>query len=66
MTRRRALAWCLLLSNGAGLVVTFSLWLNGAISDRTMIGITLALSWIAPMLTAINTLFLASDSEGSD
>lgn len=34
-------------SSIVGFIVTFPLWLLGIISDRTMIGITLVLSWAA-------------------
>jgi len=42
-----------------GLVVSFPSWLLGWISDRGMIGLTLALSWLALVFEARNEVHLA-------
>jgi len=41
-----------------GLIVCFPAWLFGWISDRGMIGLTLALSWLALVLEARNGVHL--------
>lgn len=41
-----------------GLIICSVLWLLGVLSDRTLIGITLALSWAAPALEQWNNIRL--------
>lgn len=53
--------WCLLIASVAGLATTFPLWLLNLISDRTMLGVTLALSWLALIFEAWTTLQVAAD-----
>ena len=45
-----------------GLIICFPAWLLGRISDRAMIGITLALSWLALVLEARNGVHITKDS----
>lgn len=42
----------------AGLVICGVLWLLNLISDRAMLGITLALSWLAVMIPGFNAMVL--------
>lgn len=42
----------------AGLVICCPLWLMNLISDRAMLGITLALSWLAIMVPGFNAIVL--------
>lgn len=50
------LAWVLLVGSAVGFAVCMALWLANQISDRAMLGITLALSWFAITLTAMDYL----------
>lgn len=52
-------AWVLLGVSVVGFGVTFPLWLLDAITDRQMLGITLALSWAALWYSAVLFLFEA-------
>lgn len=54
-----ALAWVLLALSVAGFGVTFPLWILGSISDSAMIGLTLALSWMALIYSAALFIFEA-------
>lgn len=47
MLQKTTIAKVMFYSSIIGFIVTFPLWLLGIISDRTMIGITLVLSWAA-------------------
>jgi hypothetical protein len=55
----RRLAWFLFVVSIVGFGVTFPLWLTGRISERAMLGITLALSWAALWYEALNGIRLA-------
>lgn len=57
------LAWVLFVVSVGGFVVTFPMWLTGHISDRSMIGLTLALSWAALWYEALNGIRLAREAE---
>lgn len=59
---RRALSWFLLVASTAGLAVTMVLWLENAISNRAMLGVTLALSWLALMYEAFNAVQISHDA----
>lgn len=52
-------AWVLLLISVAGFGVTFPLWLNDTLSERAMLGVTLALSWAALLYSAALFIFEA-------
>ena len=56
---RKTLAWFLLISSTIGMAVCMWLWLTDNISDTAMLGITLALSWLAIILTALDGLWIA-------
>jgi uncharacterized membrane protein len=43
----KRLAWFFLVVSLVGFFVTFPLWLFNMVSDRTLLGITLVLSWAA-------------------
>jgi hypothetical protein len=45
----------------AGFVLTFPAWLFGWVSDRTMLGVTLALSFFALILEARNGIRIDSE-----
>lgn len=62
---RRVIAWVLLIGSTVGLAVSMPMWLLNLISDRMMLGITLALSWLALMFEAFNAVQIAHDN-GSD
>jgi hypothetical protein len=57
------LAWVLLGISVVGFAVTFPLWLMDAISERAMLGITLALSWAALLYSAALFIFEARRSQ---
>lgn len=56
---KEALSWAMLVIGLVGFAVSFPLWLKGKLSERTMIGITLALSWAALWYSALTSLFVA-------
>lgn len=49
-------AWAMLITGTLGLAITFPLWLTNNISDRAMLGITLALSWGALIFEGFNAI----------
>lgn len=55
----KILSWAMLIISIGGFLVSFPLWLTNRMSDRTMIGTTLVLSWAALWFSAITTLFVA-------
>lgn len=54
-----AVSWIMLIVGLGGFAISFPLWLKGKVDDRTMIGMTLALSWAALWYSALTTLFVA-------
>lgn len=48
----------MLISSALGLLISLPLWLTDRISDRAMIGVTLALSWLALLYEGINAVHL--------
>lgn len=56
---KELVSWAMLAIGVVGFVVTFPLWLKDRLSDRTMIGITLVLSWAALWYSALTSLFVA-------
>lgn len=59
------ISWVMLVVSVAGFMVTFPLWLLDRITDRQMLGITLALSWAALWYTAILSIYEARKDRGS-
>lgn len=59
---KRKISWVCLLGSLVGLAVTFPLWLMNLISDRQIIGITLALTWLDTALPAFNAILLTDDA----
>lgn len=59
----KKVAWFFFIFGGLGLVINTTTWLLGIISDRTMLGITLALSWLAILVPGFNAIVLNEDSE---
>lgn len=57
------LAWVLLGVSVLGFGVTFPMWLMDKISDRAMLGITLALSWAALSYTAALFIYEAREAK---
>lgn len=57
---RFVLSWVLLVISALGFAVTFPLWLADLISDRAMLGITLALSWFALVYEAYNAVQISN------
>lgn len=51
---RRTIGWSLLVGSTVGFAATFPMWLAGLVSDRALLGVTLALSWLALMFEAAN------------
>lgn len=49
----RLLSWVMLGIGVIGFLITFPLWLLDLLSDRAMLGITLALSWAALWYAAL-------------
>lgn len=67
MTRFRViLGWILLATSMLGLALTFPMWLAGWVSDRTLLGLTLALSWLALIYEALNAVQIASDRHADE
>lgn len=50
------LSWIMLIGGMSGFAITFPLWMTGRLSERTMLGITLALSWAALWYEAFNAI----------
>lgn len=59
----KVLAWIMLVSSIVGLAVTMPLWLLDLISDRMMIGVTLALSWLALLYEGVNAVHLTRQDD---
>lgn len=57
------IAWLLLALSVVGFGVTFPLWLMDLLSDRAMLGITLALSWAALWFSAALFVFEAHEAK---
>jgi hypothetical protein len=57
------MSWALYLGSWIGFVLCFSAWLLGWISDRAMLGITLALSWLALVFEARTGLKVTKQAE---
>jgi hypothetical protein len=51
-------AWFFFVFGAVGLVTCFPAWLLNLISDRAMLGITLALSWLAILVPGFNAIVL--------
>lgn len=51
-------------SNAAGFAITMPLWLLGYLSTRTLVGITLGLSWLAPMIEGWNGMRVTEVGNG--
>lgn len=47
MKASELVAWAMAIIGVVGFLVSFPLWLTGRIDDRTMLGVTLVLSWAA-------------------
>lgn len=60
---RTVIAWGMLVIGFIGFFVTFPLWLSGLISDRTMLGITLVLSWAALWYSAFIAVVQDKEAE---
>lgn len=56
---RKVIAWSMLVLGLTGFAVTFPAWLLGWISDRAMLGVTLALSWAALWYEGFNAVQIA-------
>lgn len=64
---RIAVAWAFIVVGVGGFAVTFPLWLLNLISNRAMLGITLALSWAALWYSGFNAVQITKvrDESGS-
>lgn len=60
---RVRLSWAMLVIGVIGFCITFPLWLLNIISDRAMLGITLALSWAALWYEAFNAVQISHDAK---
>jgi hypothetical protein len=60
---KRQVARLLLASSALGLLITFPLWLTGNIGENAMIGITLALSWLALVYSALDALWIVDQED---
>jgi hypothetical protein len=56
---RAVIAWVELVASTVGMTISMWLWWKDRITDRQMIGLTLALSWLALQVGALTTLFVA-------
>lgn len=60
---RRFVAWVMLVGATVGFATNMSLWLLGVISERTMLGVTLAVTWLSLMFAAFNAVQIAHDAD---
>jgi hypothetical protein len=58
---KKTIAWFFLIFGSTGLIVCTTAWLMGWITDREMLGITLALSWIALIIPGFNAVLISED-----
>jgi hypothetical protein len=56
-------SWVLYIGSWLGFLFCFPGWLLGWISDRAMLGTTLALSWAALILEARNGVHITKDGK---
>lgn len=62
-TAPEVVAWVFVVAGVTGFSITFPLWLLNLISDRTMLGITLALSWAALWYSGFNAVQITKSRE---
>ena len=55
----------LLAFSGIGMVVNVGLYLTGVIGEKELIFVTLVLSWLALVWSAVDALFIVQEGEES-
>ena len=56
---RLILSWALLVSASLGMAWSWYLWRRYCISEKSMVGLTLLLSWLALVYSAVTTIFVS-------
>ena len=56
---RLALSWTLLVSASVGMGWSWYRWRRNRISEKSMVGLTLLLSWLALVYSAVTTIFVS-------
>ena len=56
---RLILSWTLLVSASLGMAWSWHLWRHNKISEKSMVGLTLLLSWLALVYSAATTIFVS-------
>ena len=56
---RIAISWAMMIGGTLGMIVSMMAWRKGRINEKQMVGLTLGLSWLALVFSAITTLFVA-------
>jgi hypothetical protein len=56
---RLILSWTLLVSASVGMAWSWYLWRRDHISEKSMVGLTLLLSWLALVYSAVTTIFVS-------
>ena len=56
---RLILSWTLLVAASLGMGWSWYLWRRDHISEKSMVGLTLLLSWLALVYSAVTTIFVS-------
>ena len=56
---RLVVSWALLVAASIGMVWSWYLWRRDRISEKSMVGLTLLLSWLALVYSAVTTIFVS-------
>jgi hypothetical protein len=56
---RFIISWAMMIGGTIGMVISMFAWRKGHINEKQMVGLTLLLSWLALVFSAITTLFVA-------
>ena len=61
----RGTAWFFFVFGAVGLVTCFPMWLAGWVDNRSLLGITLALSWLSILAPGFNAIVLKHKEDKS-
>ncbi len=56
---RLVVSWTLLVSASIGMAWSWYIWRRDRISEKSMVGLTLLLSWLALVYSAVTTIFVS-------
>ena len=56
---RLLVSWTLLVAASLGMGRSWYLWRRNHISEKSMVGLTLLLSWLALVYSAVTTIFVS-------